>query len=96
MSGIFGSTLTFSQEEGEDVRLVVFGDDKYARYETLDGYSVVYDADRAPTATRRPTARAPRAGSSPPARPLPHRRRRACAGICGKGSSIAERSSRTG
>ncbi|NUS27380.1 MAG: M6 family metalloprotease domain-containing protein [Streptomyces sp.] len=46
MSGIFGSTLTFSQEEGEDVRLVVFGDDKYARYETLDGYSVVYDPDR--------------------------------------------------
>ncbi|MFE4636905.1 M6 family metalloprotease domain-containing protein [Streptomyces sp. NPDC056773] len=46
MSGIFGDTLTFAQEEGGDVRLVAFGDDKYARYETLDGYSVVYDEDR--------------------------------------------------
>lgn len=46
MSGIFGDTLTLSQEEGGDVQLVAFGDDKYARYETLDGYSAVYDADR--------------------------------------------------
>jgi len=46
MSGIFGDTLTFNQEEGGAVELVAFGDDKYARYETLDGYSVVYDADR--------------------------------------------------
>ncbi|MCX5195444.1 M6 family metalloprotease domain-containing protein [Streptomyces sp. NBC_00249] len=46
MSGIFGDTLTFTQEEGADVRLVAFGDDKYARYETLDGYSVVYDETR--------------------------------------------------
>ncbi len=46
MSGIFGDTLTFSQEEGGGVQLVAFGDDKYARYETLDGYSVTYDADR--------------------------------------------------
>lgn len=46
MSGIFGDTLTFHQEEGGAVELVAFGDDKYARYETLDGYSVVYDPDR--------------------------------------------------
>lgn len=46
MSGIFGDTLTFSQEEGGDVQLVAFGDDKYARYENLDGYSVTYDAER--------------------------------------------------
>lgn len=43
MSGIFGETLTFSQESGDDVKLVVFGDEKYARYETLDGYTAVYD-----------------------------------------------------
>ncbi|MGI5359079.1 M6 family metalloprotease domain-containing protein [Streptomyces sp. CA-252508] len=46
MSGIFGDTLAFSQEEGGDVELVAFGDDKYARYETLDGYTVIYDPDR--------------------------------------------------
>ncbi|WP_431045755.1 M6 family metalloprotease domain-containing protein [Streptomyces sp. P1-3] len=45
MSAIFGETLTFTQEDGGDVELVVFGDDKYARYETLDGYTVVYDED---------------------------------------------------
>ncbi|MCB5179289.1 M6 family metalloprotease domain-containing protein [Streptomyces antimicrobicus] len=44
MSGIFGDTLTYTQEDGGEVRLVTFGDDKYARYETLDGWSVVYDA----------------------------------------------------
>ncbi|WP_405497102.1 M6 family metalloprotease domain-containing protein [Streptomyces sp. NBC_00096] len=46
MSGIFGDTLTLAQEEGGDVQLVAFGDDKYARYETVDGYSVVYDEVR--------------------------------------------------
>ena len=43
MSGIFGETLTFQQESGGEVRLVVFGDEKYARYETVDGYTAVYD-----------------------------------------------------
>jgi hypothetical protein len=45
MSAIFGETLTFSQENGPDVKLVVFGDEFYARYETIDGYTVVYDID---------------------------------------------------
>ncbi|MEV4110462.1 M6 family metalloprotease domain-containing protein [Nonomuraea sp. NPDC049695] len=44
MSAIFGETLSFTQAEGEEVRLVVFGDEHYARYETLDGYTSVYDA----------------------------------------------------
>jgi M6 family metalloprotease-like protein len=44
MSKINGETLSFGQERGPDVRLVVFGDEFYARYETPDGYAVVYDA----------------------------------------------------
>lgn len=46
MSAIFGETLSFGQENGPDIRLVVVGDEFYARYETLDGYTVVYDIDR--------------------------------------------------
>ena len=34
-----------SQHEGGDVQLRIFGDEFYARYETLSGYSVVYDID---------------------------------------------------
>jgi M6 family metalloprotease-like protein len=45
MSAIFGETLIFSQENGSDVELVVYGDEFYARYETKDGYTVVYDID---------------------------------------------------
>ena len=45
MSAIFGETLVFSQENGPDVELVVYGDEFYARYETRDGYTVVYDID---------------------------------------------------
>jgi M6 family metalloprotease-like protein len=46
MSAIFGETLIFQQDNGPDVELVVFGDEFYARYETKDGYTVVYDPDR--------------------------------------------------
>jgi hypothetical protein len=46
MSGIFGETLAFGQERGPDIELVVHGDEYYARYETRDGYAVVYDGDR--------------------------------------------------
>ncbi len=45
MTAIIGETLTFEQENGPDVKLVVFGDEHYARYETEDGYTVVYDYD---------------------------------------------------
>jgi hypothetical protein len=37
--------LTFEQENGPDVELVVFGDEFYARCETRDSYPVVYDTD---------------------------------------------------
>lgn len=43
MSAIFGEPLTFGQEKGPNVQLVVFGDESYARYETLDGFTVTYD-----------------------------------------------------
>lgn len=43
MSAIFGETLTFRQEKGPEVELVVFGDEFYARYETKKGYTAVYD-----------------------------------------------------
>lgn len=43
MSAIFGELLNFPQENGPEVRLRVFGDEHYARYETIDGYSAIYD-----------------------------------------------------
>lgn len=46
MSAIFGEYLIFRQEKGPDVELVVHGDEFYSRYETVDGYTVVYDVDR--------------------------------------------------
>jgi M6 family metalloprotease-like protein len=46
MCGIFGEIHTLGQENGPDVELVVFGDESYARHETKDGYTVVYDGER--------------------------------------------------
>jgi len=45
MSAIFGELLTFTQEKGPDIKLRVFGDEFYARYETAEGYSVIYDPE---------------------------------------------------
>jgi M6 family metalloprotease-like protein len=45
MSAIFGETLTFAQADGSEVRLVAFGDESYAYYETPAGYTAVYDED---------------------------------------------------
>ena len=45
MSSIFGEFLTFSQEKGPEVQLRVYGDEFYSRYESMDGYTVVYDQD---------------------------------------------------
>jgi M6 family metalloprotease-like protein len=38
--------LNFPQEQGPEVRLRVFGDERYARYEDIDGYTMVYDKAR--------------------------------------------------
>lgn len=46
MSAIFGEYLIFPQENGPDVELVVFGDEFYARYETVAGYTAIYDGER--------------------------------------------------
>ncbi|MGD8509352.1 MAG: hypothetical protein PVH81_10670, partial [Syntrophobacterales bacterium] len=46
MSAIFGERLIFGQQNGPDIELRVFGDEFYARYETLQGYTVVYDLDQ--------------------------------------------------
>ena len=43
MSAIFGEVLTFGQANGPDITLRVFGDEHYARYEDMNGYSAVYD-----------------------------------------------------
>jgi hypothetical protein len=43
MTAIFGELISLAQEKGPDIRLVVYGDEFYARYETEDGYSVIYD-----------------------------------------------------
>lgn len=45
MSSIFAERLFFPQENGEEVELIVNGDEFYSRYETLAGYTVIYDSD---------------------------------------------------
>jgi hypothetical protein len=45
MSAIFGEKLTFPQERGPEIKLVVYGDEFYSRYETEEGYSAVYDRE---------------------------------------------------
>ena len=46
MSAIYGERLVFGQHNGPDLTLIVFGDEFYARYETEDGFTVIYDLDR--------------------------------------------------
>ncbi|HEX6211486.1 MAG TPA: M6 family metalloprotease domain-containing protein, partial [Methylomirabilota bacterium] len=46
MSVILGEKLTFGQRSGPDVRLIVQGDEFYARHETETGYTTVYDEAR--------------------------------------------------
>ncbi|MEK7409594.1 MAG: hypothetical protein AAB225_31390 [Acidobacteriota bacterium] len=43
MSALFGEKVTLAQANGPGVELVVWGDEWYATYETLSGYSAVYD-----------------------------------------------------
>lgn len=45
MSAIFGELMSFDQEKGPEVKLRVFGDEFYARYETEEGYTAIYDDD---------------------------------------------------
>jgi len=43
---VLGKIRTFPQKNGKDVQLKVYGDEFYARYETMDGYTVLYDTDK--------------------------------------------------
>jgi len=45
MSAIFGEILNLCQRSGPDVPLKVFGDEHYARYENLEGFTAVYDEE---------------------------------------------------
>ena len=45
MSAIFGELMSFDQENGPEIELRVFGDEFYARYETEEGYTAIYDED---------------------------------------------------
>lgn len=46
MSAIFGEVLTFAQSNGSEVQLRVFGDEHYARYETVNGFTTLFDNER--------------------------------------------------
>jgi hypothetical protein len=46
MTAIFGEVVSLAQRKGPDIKLRVFGDEFYARYETEDGYTVIYDQNR--------------------------------------------------
>ena len=73
MSAIFGETLTFTQATGEPIRLVVFGDDMFARYETVDGFTVVYDEDVGRFCYANTTARGIASSGVPADEPPPQR-----------------------
>ena len=45
MSAIFGELMSFDQDNGPEVKLRVSGDEFYARYETEEGYTAIYDED---------------------------------------------------
>lgn len=45
MSAIFGETVSFPQDNGPDVDLVIFGDEFYSRRESPTGYTAVYNSD---------------------------------------------------
>lgn len=45
MCELSGDVVVLGQHNGGDIQLRVYGDEFYARYETLDGYTVLYDTD---------------------------------------------------
>lgn len=46
MSHLDGIVVSCGQSAGPEIQLRIFGDEFYARYETLAGYTVVYDLDK--------------------------------------------------
>lgn len=45
MALISGEEVMLGQENGPEVRLIAFGDEFYARYESPEGYPAIYDED---------------------------------------------------
>jgi M6 family metalloprotease-like protein len=71
MSAIFGEILTLGQQNGPDVQLKVFGDEHYARYEALNGFTVIYDNERGEFCYARLVAGAFRSTGVPASQPPP-------------------------
>ena len=46
MSALNGEIITCGQHRDGEIQLRIFGDEFYARYEMLDGYTVVYDTNQ--------------------------------------------------
>ena len=46
MSSLNGEVIIADQSVGDALQLRIFGDEFYARRETLDGYTVIYDAEQ--------------------------------------------------
>jgi M6 family metalloprotease-like protein len=46
MSALNGEVIVAGQSIGDSIQLKIYGDEFYARRETLDGYTVVYDTQR--------------------------------------------------
>ena len=71
MSAIFGEILSFGQSNGPDVQLKVFGDEHYARYEDLNGFTALYDEELGQFCYARLAAGAFRSTGVPLNRPPP-------------------------
>jgi M6 family metalloprotease-like protein len=71
MSAIFGEILKFGQANGPEIQLRVFGDEHYARYEDMDGYSAVYDDQLGVFCYARLSAGSFRSTGVPLSRPAP-------------------------
>lgn len=46
MSALNGEVIVAGQSVGDSIQLKIFGDEFYARRETIDGYTVIYDTQR--------------------------------------------------
>jgi M6 family metalloprotease-like protein len=71
MSAIFGEVLTFGQASGPEITLRVFGDEHYARYEDMNGYSAVYDDQLGLFCYARLSAGSFRSTGTPLSQPVP-------------------------
>jgi M6 family metalloprotease-like protein len=72
MSAIFGETLRFGQSKGSEIDLKVFGDEYYARYEDVNGYSAIYDDELGVFCYARLSAGSFRSTGTPLSQPAPN------------------------